>query len=233
MIAAPAAADAIRRARALPSLRVGLHLVVIEGQATLPAAQIPDLVDSSGRFGSDQLRRSLAYVASPKIRRQLAAEIEAQFAAFAATGLILGHADAHKHMHLHPTVGHLMIQSGKRHGLTRIRVPAEPPATLRACGTNPTLADRALYRWTSILRRQAHQAGLATDDHVFGLAWTGHMTIDRLLTLLPRLPPGSTEIYLHPATHQDATLAALMPSYDPAGEFAALCDPRLRQIQTL
>jgi hypothetical protein len=57
------------------------------------------------------------------------------------------------------------------------------------------------------------------------------MTIDRLLALLPRIPPGDTELYLHPATHQDATLAALMPSYDHAGEFAALCDPRLRQLQ--
>ena len=31
MVAGPAAADAIARARGMPSLRVGLHLVVIEG----------------------------------------------------------------------------------------------------------------------------------------------------------------------------------------------------------
>jgi chitin disaccharide deacetylase len=31
MVAAPAAADAIVRARRLPSLRVGLHLVLVEG----------------------------------------------------------------------------------------------------------------------------------------------------------------------------------------------------------
>jgi hopanoid biosynthesis associated protein HpnK len=230
MVAAPAAADAIRRARALPALRVGLHLVVIEGQATLTPAEIPDLVDPSGRFAADQVRRGLAYFAIPRIRRQLAAEIEAQFAAFAATGLPLAHADAHKHMQLHPTVARLMIRSGRRHGLTRIRVPAEPPAILRACGTNPGLAAHALYHWTRVLRGQARRAGLAAPDRVFGLAWTGHMTIDRLLTLLPQIPPGDTELYCHPATHQDTTLAALMPGYDQSGEFAALCDPRLRQL---
>ncbi len=36
MVAGPAAADAVRRARALPGLRVGLHLVVIEGPSVLP-----------------------------------------------------------------------------------------------------------------------------------------------------------------------------------------------------
>jgi predicted glycoside hydrolase/deacetylase ChbG (UPF0249 family) len=38
MVAGPAVEDAVRRARALPSLRVGLHLVVIEGPAVSPPA---------------------------------------------------------------------------------------------------------------------------------------------------------------------------------------------------
>ena len=40
MVAGAAAADAVRRARGLPGLRVGLHLVVIEGPAVLPPAEI-------------------------------------------------------------------------------------------------------------------------------------------------------------------------------------------------
>src|SRR5271168_3188458 len=98
MVAGPAAADAVRRARALPGLRVGLHLVVIEGPAVLPPAEIPDLVDPAGRFPSNQLGLGIAYCLRPRVRRQLAAEIRAQFAAFAATGLALDHADARKHM---------------------------------------------------------------------------------------------------------------------------------------
>ena len=38
MVAGDAAADAVRRARALPGLHVGLHLVVVEGPAVLPAS---------------------------------------------------------------------------------------------------------------------------------------------------------------------------------------------------
>src|ERR1700761_5880743 len=61
MVGAPAAADAVRIARANPSLRVGLHLVVIEGPAVLPATAIPALVDGGGQFPSHQLKLGLRY----------------------------------------------------------------------------------------------------------------------------------------------------------------------------
>jgi hopanoid biosynthesis associated protein HpnK len=228
MVAAPAAADAVRRARANPSLRVGLHLVVIEGPAALPASKIPDLVDESGQFPSDQLTLGLNYFFRPRIRRQLLAEIKAQFAAFAATGLTLDHANAHKHMHLHPTVGAMMLKAGAPHGLRRIRIPAEPPAVLARCGTATTLGDKLLYRWTNILRRQARSAGIATNDYCFGLAWSGHMTADRIHRLLLNLPDGDSEIYFHPATSRDALLDRLMPTYEHEAELAALLDPSVR-----
>ncbi|HET6308359.1 MAG TPA: hopanoid biosynthesis-associated protein HpnK [Rhodopila sp.] len=228
MVAAPAAADAVRRAKANPSLRVGLHLVVIEGPSVLPPSQIPDLVDAAGQFPSDQLRLGLNYFFRPGVRRQLRAEIRAQFAAFAATGLAMDHANAHKHMHLHPTVGAMMLREGAAYGLRRIRIPAEPPAVMARCGTAVTLGDKVLYRWTNLLRRQAKAAGVATNDHCFGLAWSGHMTAERILRLLPVLPDGDSEIYFHPAARRDATLDRLMPQYEHEAELAALLDDRLR-----
>ena len=222
MVAAPAAADAVRRARDLPHLEVGLHLVVIEGPAVLPRSEIPDLVDADGQFPSDQLRLGVNYFARPHIRRQLAAEIHAQFAAFAATGLRLAHADAHKHMHLHPTIGRLMLEIGREFGLSRVRVPAEPPAILARCGTNPGLGGHALYHWSRLLRRQVSAAGMTTTDHCFGIAWSGHMTHERLSRLLAELPAGTSEIYCHPAIERDATLRALMPDYEHEAELAAL-----------
>ena len=158
----------------------------------------------------------------------MAAEIRAQFAAFAATGLRLGHADAHKHMHLHPTVGGMLVRIGREFGLPLVRVPAEPPAVMAACGVPATLGARALHAWSGVLRRQVRRAGLAAPDAMFGLAWTGHMTEARLLRLIPHLPAGRNEIYFHPAARRDATLAALMPDYEHVAELAALCSPAVR-----
>jgi chitin disaccharide deacetylase len=227
MVAAPAADDAVRRARKMPSLKVGLHLVVIEGPAVLPPADIPDLVGADGNFPSNQLALGLNYFFRHHIRRQLAAEISAQFAAFAATSLTLDHANAHKHMHLHPTVGAMLIRIGRAHGLRQIRIPSEPPTAMALCGHPSSLGDRILYHWTNILRRQARAAGIATNDHCFGLAWSGHMTVERIRRLLPNLPDGDSEIYFHPATRRDPTLDRLMPSYEHEAELAALLDRTL------
>ncbi len=224
MVAAPAAADAVARAKAMPGLNVGLHLVLVDGDSRLGHARLPRITHRDGKFPRTQAALGVKYFFSPAARRELAREIRAQFEAFAATGLPLHHADAHKHMHLHPTVASLMIKIGAEFGLTRIRVPAEPPAVLKACGDRTAFGDEALYRWTAILRRKAKRAGLATTDHVFGLKWSGHMTPARIKTLLKNLPDGSSEIYFHPATRQDETLRRLMPGYEHAEELRALLE---------
>jgi hopanoid biosynthesis associated protein HpnK len=228
MVAGEAAADAVRRARAMPGLAVGLHLVVIEGPAVCPPPGIPALVDGNGMFPSHQLGLGVRYFTRPDVRRQLAAEIAAQFAAFRETGLPLDHADAHKHMHLHPTVGAMLIGIGRRFGLRAIRVPAEPPRTLAACGVAPTSGARLLHRWSSLLRWRARRAGMALNDAVFGLTWSGAMTEERVLELIPHLPEGVSEIYFHPAVGRDALLTALMPLYRHEDELAALVSPRVR-----
>jgi chitin disaccharide deacetylase len=220
MVAAPAVADAARRARNLPELDVGLHLVLVEGDSVLGHARLPHITGPDGRFGKDQAALGVKYFFSLAARRELRAEIAAQFEAFAATGLKLHHADAHKHMHLHPTVARIMIETGKRFGLKRIRVPAEPPWIIRRCGERPKLGDWALYAWSRVLRAQA--GGMAATDHVFGLKWSGHMTQARVHRLLDNLPEGTSEIYFHPAVARDAALIALMPDYEHVAELETL-----------
>jgi hopanoid biosynthesis associated protein HpnK len=222
MVAAPGAADAVHRAQALPDLKTGLHLVLVDGDSCLGHKRLPTITGPDGRFSTNQAGLGVKYFFSRAARRELSAEIRAQFAAYAATGLTLHHADAHKHMHLHPTVARLMIEIGREYGLKRLRVPAEPPAIMALCGQKVSVADRALYAWSRVLRRQAGEAGLATSDHVFGLKWSGHMTEERIRRLLRHLPEGSAEIYFHPATYRDDHLKRLMPGYEHEAELAAL-----------
>jgi chitin disaccharide deacetylase len=224
MVAGDAAADAMARARRLPDLRVGLHLVAIEGQATNGASAI---TDPSGWIGSDQLGLGIRYFFTRSGRAALAREVQAQYRAFARSGLTLDHANAHKHMHLHPTVGRMLIETGAEYGLPAIRIPCEPPAPLGP--DHKDTAGAAILRlWTRVLRAQAHRARLRTNDHCFGLAWSGHMTSDRLLPLAANLPPGLSELYFHPAARRDAVIDRLMPDYDHVGELAALTNPQLR-----
>jgi chitin disaccharide deacetylase len=224
MVAAPEAADAVSRGKRLPELKTGLHIVLVDGDSLLGQAKLPHITTLDGKFRRDQTALGFQYFFSPAARKELALEIRAQFEAYAATGLTLHHADAHKHMHLHPTVAKLMISIGKEFGLNRIRVPAEPPKILQACGEKVTFADRALYAWTRVLRAQAKRANLITTDHVFGIKWSGHMTPARIQLLLQNLPEGSNEVYFHPATHRDETLKYLMPDYEHEAELQSLLE---------
>ena len=214
MVGAPAAADAVRRARTMPDLGVGLHLVLVDSTPVLPPAEVPGLVDGNGRFRDNMALAGAAMFFLPATRRQLAAEIEAQFAAFAATGLPLDHVNAHKHFHLHPTIAGLIARIGARYGLRAVRAPIEPGA--------PSLTDP----WARLVRRHFRGHGIAVPDAVFGLRHSGAMTAERVREIVERLPDGLSEIYVHPATRDD--YPGHGPAYRHRDELAALIDPGVR-----
>jgi hopanoid biosynthesis associated protein HpnK len=224
MVGGGAAADAVSRAQRLPRLRVGLHIVLVEGRPVLPPERLPDLVDASGCFRSDMAALGLDVFARPSVRRQVAAEIEAQFEAYRASGLALDHADAHKHFHLHPTIAGLTIAIGRRYGLRALRVPREPASVLAEVDPSATRRrDYLTAPWVALLGGRARRGGLRIADAVFGLAWSGAMTQARLSGLLGRLPEGCTEIYLHPATGN--RFPGHAPGYRYTDELAALVAP--------
>ena len=98
----------------MPGLRVGLHLVLVDGRPGVArAASVPDLVDANGNFRNDMARAGAAMFFRAKVARQLEEEIAAQFEAFRATGLALDHVNAHKHFHLHPTIAALTLKIGR------------------------------------------------------------------------------------------------------------------------
>lgn len=226
MVGAPAAADAIERARRLPKLRVGLHIVLVDGTPLLPGGQ---LARGDGNFDSNPLRAGLRYFFQPGIRRALAAEIRAQFDAFRATGLALDHVNSHQHLHLHPTVARLIVEIGREFGMRAMRLPDEPVAALRRAFPHERV-HAPLYRFTAVaLRRRLQRAGIASNDQMFGLAWSGAMDEARVLGLLPYLPDGVSEIYFHPAVERTPDLEAAMPGYRNCDEFAALTSPAVRR----
>lgn len=228
MVAGDAAADAVARARTLPTLGVGLHIVLVEGRPVLPADRIPALVDATGAFRTDMARVGVTIFTSPAARAQLAAEIEAQFAAFAATGLPLDHVNAHKHFHLHPTIAGAILRIGQRYGMRAARAPIEPRRLLRQVDGTDT-GPRVETVWARLVRARLRRAGMLVPDQVFGLAWSGAMTADRVRGILERLPDGLTEIYTHPAT---SAYPGSAPGYDYRGELAALVDPLAKTILT-
>lgn len=228
MVTGTAFQDAVERARRLPTLGVGLHLVLVEGTPALPPEAVPALMDRQGRFRTDMARAGAEIFFRTDARRQLRAEIEAQFARFAATGLPLDHVNAHKHFHLHPTIASTVIDIGHRYDMRAMRAPVEPIAVVRQVEpVSNSVPGRVATLWATLLRRRLRAHGITVPDQVFGLAWSGAMTAERVKGLIDRLPPGLTELYLHPAMTNE--FAGHAPGYRYADEFAALGDAGVRK----
>jgi len=232
MVGEAAADDAVALARSLPNLRVGLHLTLVDGRPVSPPETIPDLVGQDGRFRDGMFSAGVRWFFLPHVRCQLGREIRAQFAAFAATGLELDHANAHKHFHLHPTVAALMIEIGREYGLRAIRVPTEPAAPINmAEGRRGGGLGAGLLRlWSEQLAWAVRRASMSANDHLFGLSWTGAMTEARLISLLAHLPAGVSEIYFHPASARTAKLEQSMPGYRHVEELSALTSPAIASV---
>jgi hopanoid biosynthesis associated protein HpnK len=233
MVTAPAAADAVERAKRLPGLAVGLHLVLVQGRSALPAS--PMLTDAAGEFPTSPAQAGLRYFFRPGMRAALAKEIRAQFEAYRATGLPLDHVDGHTHLHIHPTIFSLLLEIGPEYGMQAMRIPYEPPLpSWRAAGTG--LAGRlgaslAFYPWGEHMRRALRNRGIACNDATFGLHDSGRMTQQCLVRQLEQLPEREvTEIYCHPAVRQTEWLAQRMPGYRNVEEFQALVSSDVRAL---
>lgn len=217
MVGAPAFDDAVERARRLPSLAVGLHVVLVHGRPVLPPERIPKIVGNDGLFFTDLVGAGVTFFFRPGAARQLESEIRAQFERFAATGLPLDHVDAQSHMHVHPTVFRTILKVGREFGMRAIRVPREPFG-----GT------RTIEPWVALMRSRARRQGVTSNDYVYGVNDVGAMNEARVLRMLDSLPDGVTELFFHPATGSFAGADAGTERFEWKRELEALTSPAVR-----
>lgn len=217
MVGAPEFGDAVERARRLPSLAVGLHVVLVHGRPVLPPEKISRIVDNKGLFLTDLVTAGVGFFFLPGASRQLEAEIRAQFERFAQTGLALDHVDAQSHMHVHPTVFRSILKVGREFGMRAIRIPREPHG-----GT------RTIEPWVALMRARARRQGVKTNDYAYGLNDAGAMNEARVLQMLETLPDGTTELFFHPATGTFPGADAGTEKFQWSAELAALTSPRVR-----
>ncbi len=210
MARAAATAEAIEIARATPSLGVGCHVVLVDGEPMLPPRQIPTLIDPrTGRF-QPTLGAFLQRLLTGRIRSaEIEAEAAAQIAFLQSRGLALTHIDAHKHIHMFPAVLRPVLRAAKAAGIRAVRNPFEPAWSLHATSGAPWLRRaevRLLRRLEPAFRRIVAKEGFTTTDGALGVLATGTLNAAAVASLLQQLPAGAWELVTHPG-YNDADLA--------------------------
>jgi predicted glycoside hydrolase/deacetylase ChbG (UPF0249 family) len=160
-------------------------------------------VDNLGRFGQQPTLAGIKYFFNRRIRSCLRDEIRAQIETHLELVGYLKHLDGHLNFHVHPVIATIVIELATEYGIPCIRLPREPLLIGLGLARDhlpqkfiESMIFRTLSRRTCKLMKSS---GIRSTDQLFGLHQTGHMSEAYILGLISRLPPGTTEIYFHPA----------------------------------
>ena len=233
MARAAATEEAIELARTTPTLGVGCHVVLVDGEpqlaarelsilhepSTLPSTLPPALIDPrTGRF-HPTLGAFLARLLTGRICfREIEAEAAAQIALLQSKGLRLTHIDTHKHTHMFPAVLRPVLRAARAAGIRAVRNPFEPRWSLRATPaaagiqTGVRRAEVSLLRLLEpTFRRIVAEEGFSTTDGAIGVLATGTLDAATVASLLRNLPPDTLgtetwELVTHPG-YNDQDLA--------------------------
>ncbi len=210
MARAGATDAAIKLARATPTLGVGCHIVLVDGEPALPARAIPMLIDAkTGSFGIS-LTAFLSRLLTRRIRpAEIEAEARAQIERLQSRGVRITHIDTHKHTHMFPRVLRAVLRAARACGIRAVRNPFEPAWAVRAsAGTKwARVAEVSVLRWLKpACTRIIAEEGLATTDGTIAVVGTGVLNAAMVRSLLNRLPEGTWELVTHPG-YNDADLA--------------------------
>ena len=197
---APCFADAIARAHRARRLGVGLHVNLTVGTPVAPREEVASLWDPHtaafhplGRL----VRRALAGQVDPQ---HVAIECRAQLAALQSAGIAVTHIDSHRHVHVLPGIWRAVVAVAREAGVRAVRVPREPGVSIKQICLGAAWILAASGDRGDDVRLVRQFRGLAlmhAADYEIGL-----------LQLLDDLPPGATELMVHPG-YADAALAAL------------------------
>jgi len=127
----PGFQSAVRMARTVPGLGVGLHFNITDGFPVSPSPRVRSLVDENGRF-SGQL--------GAWREEDIATELQAQWTRCTELGLLLTHLDAHQDPQVHPIVYRPMVQWALSKRVCMRRMERPPVAELQ----HPVSADRLI-----------------------------------------------------------------------------------------
>jgi len=197
----PAFQDVIRRidASACKHVSFGIHLNLTEG---LPlTAGLGSITGADGCFlGKKEGHRFLMTEGDGVLERDIMVELSAQIKALRNAGIRINHLDGHQHVHIFPAVIQAAIRSALEFGIPWIRIPEEPIPAGIVEKTSHDLRDEAamFIRLASAARLRIRKSTLITPDHFRGLYLKGRLSHEILEETLRALPPGLTELMVHP-----------------------------------
>jgi chitin disaccharide deacetylase len=221
----PAFREAVKVAKALPALDIGIHLNLSEGEPMVLGHKT--LVDGNGNFWGRQEARRRARESVFDLR-EVEREVEAQIETLQAAKVKITHINSVDHMHIRGNLAQSISVVAKKHGIRCFRCPADKirPPSLKLDPDRVTAVQEYHQSAVNAIGVYAQQRMRSTENFG-GAALIGFLTPELLIETLRALPEGLTELMVHPG------LKAAEKGFegpDREAELQALTDPRLRPL---
>jgi chitin disaccharide deacetylase len=234
--------DAVRLAKSVPSLSVGCHIVLIDGQPVLDPSLLRSITssasDGGGRFRNGMKSFAARALAGRLNSSEIELEVGAQIRKLQSAGINVSHVDTHKHTHLFPTVLRPLLRAARACGVRAVRNPFGPRKPLKSGEllARPSLWTR--YAEVRILRtlaarfsNEAKRQGFATPDGTFGVVVTGALDETLFRAIAAIIPEGTWEFVCHPGYNDhDLESANTRLRESRETELRLLTNPETRQL---
>lgn len=226
--------DAVEQARNNPNLSVGIHLVLVQGRPIASPVEIPDLVNTEGRFPDSAVLTGLKFFFIKSLRTQIEKELRSQMKRYVSTKLKLSHINSHLNIHMHPSIFKIVLKLAEEFGVKNIRLTKDNLLL------NLKLDKSALiYKFfhsvifntlAGLYRKRLLNNGFKFTDMVFGLLQSGNMHEMHVRGLLNNIMDGTNEMYFHPDSFPGDNWYGKPTSYKCREEFHALLSQKIKRI---
>ena len=219
--------DAVKVAKKISGLGVGIHFTLACGNPVLPPKEIPTLVTAEGIFHADYVAFLKLYLRGRISLAEVRAELAAQLEKIQRAGVKLTHVDSHQHLHHVPGIVKIVLELASAAGLHAMRV------------ADAKLFDGELKTFGQFVRRfglnslakfaafHAHRKNFATPEHFAGIVAGEAVGENFMLKLIENLRDGTTEVMLHPGTDNKILQDFCQWDHDFEAELAAVTSPKV------
>ena len=219
---------AVRLARELPGLDLGVHLAAVDQRALTPPERIPGLASPDGRLPRTHLEFLARYFTGRIRPAAVETEWAAQIERVRDAGVRPVYLDSHQHLHVLPGLFEATLRLARRFGIRAVRTPGD--VAPGRCGPLRGAMLGQLFRLGRRARALARREGLFSADGTLGIVEAGGVTAERIRAALPWLLARgirTCELVAHPGMGRPGGGPASGWGWGWPGELAAALDETL------
>ena len=222
--------DAVKLAKKIPGLGVGIHFTLANGNPVLPPAEIPTLVTAEGIFHDNYIIFLKRYFSGKISREEIRSELAAQLEKILRAGLTLTHFDSHQHLHHVPGIVKIALDLASSAGIKSMRVADAKLFDGELKNLGQFVGRLGLGSLAKFAGYQARKKNMSMPEHFAGIVAGESVSENFMLKLIENLREGTTEIMLHPGTDNKILQDFCQWDHDFEAELAAVTSPKILSL---